>query len=230
MCWVVFGYKNYMTQLTLSTFKHAAKEFVLELNATTIPSLYGITDGKAVGTYVEQTFHRYLLAKYSYTPGNSAIGIDFPELEIDLKVTSIRQPQSSCPFRDASQKVYGLGYHLLIFVYEKTDEHMLSAARLNFQHVIFVSREKTGDYQTTYGLREILRRHGNKDDVVAFLEERNLPLDEIGRELLAERIIIQPPEQGYLTISNALQWRLRYDRIITLVKLGTTEGLENLLV
>lgn len=219
-----------MTQLTLPIFKTAAREFALELSATAISSLYDITDGKAVGTYVEQTFHRYLLAKYSYTPGSSASGIDFPELEVDLKVTSIRQPQSSCPFRDASQKVYGLGYHLLVLAYEKTDDRVLSAARLNFQHAIFVSRKKTGDYQTTYGLREVLRRNGNKDDVVAFLEERNLPLDEIGRELLAERLMIQPPEQGYLTISNALQWRLQYGRIIALGTLGTTEGLENLLV
>ncbi len=219
-----------MTQLTLAIFKTAAREFALELSATAISNLYGITDGKAVGTYVEQTFHRYLLAKYSYTPGSSASGIDFPELEVDLKVTSIRQPQSSCPFRDASQKVYGLGYHLLVLAYEKTDDRVLSAARLNFQHAIFVSREQTGDYQTTYGLREVLRRNGNKDDVVAFLEDRNLPLDEIGRELLAERIMVQPPEQGYLTISNALQWRLQYGRIISLGTLGKTEGLENLLV
>ncbi len=200
------------------------------MSATSIPNLYGITDSKAVGTYVEQAFHRYLVAQYYHTPGSSALGIDFPILEVDLKVTSIRQPQSSCPFRDASQKVYGLGYHLLVFVYEKNDDSVLRAARLNFPHAIFVAREQTGDYQTTYGLIEILRRNGNQDDVVAFLEERNLPLDEIGRELLAERIMAQPPALGYLTISNALQWRLQYSRIITLGTLGTTEGLENLLV
>jgi hypothetical protein len=69
----------------------------------------------------------------------------------------------------------------------------------------FVSQEKTGDYQTTYGLAGILNRNGNKDDIVAFLEERNLPLDKIGRDLLAERIVQNPPQIGYLTISNALQ-------------------------
>ncbi|MDZ4784904.1 MAG: restriction endonuclease [bacterium] len=219
-----------MTQLTLSELKTSAREFVQQLSATSISNLYGITDGKAVGTYVEQVFNRYLLTKYSYIPGSSASGIDFPELEVDLKVTSIRQPQSSCPFRDASQKIYGLGYHLLIFAYEKIDDRILHATSLNFQYAIFVARERTGDYQTTYGLREILRRDGNKDDVIAFLEERNLPLDEIGRELLAERIMQQPPKLGYLTISNALQWRLQYSRIITLATTGTTEGLENILV
>jgi len=203
-----------MQVLTLPLLKTEAGNFVVQLSDRQIAELYGITDGKAVGTYVEQAFNRYLTAKYSYMPGSAASGIDFPELEVDIKVTSIKQPQSSCPFRDASQKVYGLGYHLIVFAYEKIDNHESRAAVLNFQYAIFVDRERTGDYQTTYGLREIIRRNGNKDDLVAFLEERNLPLDEIGREALADRIMIQPPEQGYITISNALQWRLQYRRIV----------------
>ncbi len=216
-----------MRVLTLSFLKIEAGNFVKELKSRENSQLYGITDGKAVGTYVEQTFNQYLAIKYSYTPGSAASGIDFPELEVDLKVTSIRQPQSSCPFRDASQKVYGLGYHLLIFAYEKLDFHESRTTTLNFKHAIFLEKKRTGDYQTTYGIREILRRQGNKDDIIAFLEERNLPLDEIGRELLAERIISQPPELGYLTISNALQWRLQYRRIIDQAQLGIS-GIENL--
>ncbi|BAZ88521.1 hypothetical protein [Dolichospermum compactum] len=77
---------------------------------------------------------------------------------------------------------------------------------------------------------EIIRRNGNKDDIVAFLEERNFPLDEIGRETLAEKILQSPPEIGYLTISNALQWRLQYGRVIQVSTAGTTTGIENLLV
>ena len=114
--------------------------------ATPIADLYGITDGKKVGTYVEVVFNQYLALKYLYTLGNAASGIDFPELEVDLKVTSIKQPQSSCPYRSASQKVYGLGYNLLVFAYEKSDEHQSRTTHLNFQHVVFVAREQTGDY------------------------------------------------------------------------------------
>src|SRR6266852_2871700 len=185
------------------------------------------SDGKAVGTFIEQAFHKHLTGRYSYIPGSSASGIDLPELGIDIKVTSIRQPQSSCPFRDASQKVYGLGYHLLVYVYEKIDRHELRAAQLSIRHAIFIARERTGDYQTTYGLKGILSRNGNKDDIVAFLEERNLHLDEIGREALADRILREPPEIGYLTVSNALQWRLQYGRAIGVA--GTAEGVEDLL-
>ncbi|WP_246844314.1 hypothetical protein [Hydrocoleum sp. CS-953] len=57
----------------------------------------------------------------------------------------------------------------------------------------------------------------------------NLPLDEIGREVLAERIIRQPPQQGYITISNALQWRLQYRRIIEQAVIGNVIGVENIL-
>ena len=218
-----------MKTLTLPLFKIEAGKFVKHLSATPIYELYGITDGKAVGTYVEQAFNRHLQSNYLYTPGSAASGIDFPELEVDLKVTSIRQPQSSCPFRNATQKVYGLGYHLLVFTYEKMDDLNSQTTILNIQNAIFVERSRTGDYQTTYGLREILQRNGNQDDVVAFLEERNLPLDEIGRESLAKQIIQKPPELGYLTISNALQWRLQYRRIIDLGTSKNIAGLENIL-
>lgn len=82
------------------------------------------------------------------------------------------------------------------------------------KHTVFVERERTADYQTTKGILDILSRDGNEDDILAFLIERNLPLDEIGANLLAERILQTPPIEGYLTVSNALQWRLQYRRVI----------------
>jgi hypothetical protein len=72
------------------------------------PILYGVTDGKAIGTYLEQKFRLYLQGKYEFMKGNSASGIDFPDLLVDVKVTSVRQPQSSCPFKSARQKIFDL--------------------------------------------------------------------------------------------------------------------------
>jgi hypothetical protein len=178
------------------------------------PVLYGVTDGKAIGTYLEHKFTAYLAEKYSSQKGNSALGIDLPALEVDIKVTSIRQPQSSCPFRSATQKVFGLGYHLLIFVYDKYDDSENRTGRLDMQHTIFVDKSRTADFQTTKGITDILNREGNKDDIIAFIIERNLPVDDIGANQLAEMILDSPPSQGYLTISNALQWRLQYSRVI----------------
>jgi hypothetical protein len=152
--------------------------------------------------------------KYTYTKGSSAKGIDFPKLGVDIKVTGIRQPQSSCPFKSAHQKVYGLGYSLLVFVYDKKDDRKKRTAILNINHVVFVEAGRTADYQTTTGLHKILDNSGNADDLVAFMSECFLPLDDIQARQLAEEIIKKRPDIGYLTISNALQWRLQYSRII----------------
>lgn len=210
--------------LTIEHLLHEAARFAEIETQYDDLSLYGVTDGKAVGTYLEHKFTAYLSALYEYEPGNSASGIDFPSLSVDLKVTSTRQPQSSCPFRSASQKVFGLGYHLLVFVYDKVDNHERRTGRLNIQHTIFIDQSCTGDYQTTRGVLGILARNGNRDDLVAFLQERNLPLDDIGANDLAERILQESPNLGFLTISNALQWRLQYGRVIQ--QAGVVDGIK----
>ena len=56
----------------------------------------------------------------------------------------------------------------------------------------------------------------NKEDIIGFLQDKNVPGDEIVYNDLADEILDYPPEQGYLTISNALQWRLQYARVIAL--------------
>ncbi len=91
--------------LTFPNLLIEAKNFSVNFLAGLHLELYGITDGKAVGTFVEQAFRKHLLDKYSLEAGNSARGIDLPSIETDIKATSVRQPQSSSPFRSARQKV-----------------------------------------------------------------------------------------------------------------------------
>lgn len=191
-----------------------AQAFSVEESKHPEPSLFGVTDGKAVGTYLEHKFRIYLQNRYSFQLGNSASGIDFPGLGVDMKVTSINQPQSSCPFKSARQKIYGLGYSLVVFVYDKLDEPGARTATLRITDAVFVEKHRTADFQMTRGLRQILANEGNVDDLIAFMVEKNLPVDEIELKNLAEEILANQPEQGYLTISNALQWRLQYGRVI----------------
>ncbi len=122
-----------------------------------------------------------------------------------MKTTSIRQPQSSCPFRSARQKIYGLGYHLLVFVYDKTDDQEQKTAKLDIRHTVFVDASRTSDYQTTTGLLKILDNDANSDDILAYFSERNLPLDQIQAEALAEEVLSIRPLEGYLTSSPVLQ-------------------------
>jgi len=203
-----------MRELTCDAVMAEARVFAELESPHREPSLYGVTDGKAVGTYFEQKFRAYLHGKYEFQEGSSAKGIDFPELDVDMKFTSIKQPQSSCPYKSARQKIYGLGYSLLVFVYEKTDDPATATGQLNVLHVVFVEKERTADFQTTTGLRGILQNGGNKDDLIAFMQDRMLPVDDIEASRIADELLAKPPEVGYLTISNALQWRLQYRRVI----------------
>lgn len=171
-----------------------------------------------MGTYLEQKFRAYLLdAGYRFVDGNSASGIDFPGLEVDIKVTSIVQPQSSCPYKSAQQKIFGLGYSLLVFVYDKL-ENADQTSTLDIKHTLFIDAAHTADFQMTRGLRAILDNQGNIEDLMAFISDRNLPVDEIELERIAQELLLQRPKEGYLTISNALQWRLQYGRAIELAR------------
>ncbi|MCB9431316.1 MAG: restriction endonuclease [Ardenticatenaceae bacterium] len=171
-------------------------------------SLYGVTDGKAIGTYLEHKFQQYLRQRYIYAEGSSAKGVDFPELDVDMKVTRITQPQSSCPFRSARQKVYGLGYSLLVFVYDKIDDHAEQTGQLDILSTTFIESQRTADYQTTTGLYQLLNNSGNLDDIIAFLTDRFLPVDEVQVVQLAEEILTHPPTIWLFDyFENALQWR-----------------------
>ena len=214
-------------KLTRQKLIELAKEFCATESRTNHKELFGITDGKAVGTHVEHLFQALVLAKYDISSGSSAKGIDLPGINTDIKVTSIKQPQSSCPFKSAREKVYGLSYDLLLFVYDKQDDRRRRAVRLNFVCCALIEQRRTADFQTTRGLLEILKRDGNRDDIIAFLEERNLPADEIGLNQLADEIMKNSPTEGYLTVSNALQWRLQYGRIVGLEK--SIDGVEKIL-
>lgn len=178
--------------------------------------LIGVTDGKAVGTYVEHKFQHFLQSNYIVDVGSSAKGIDLPgaDIQTDIKVTSVTQPQSSCPFKNARQKIFGLGYNLLVFVYDKCDTS--DACALHFTHCTFIGKERTADFTITRRLREMVYDGANKEDIIGFLQDKNVPGDEIIYNDLADEILAYPPKQGYLTISNALQWRLQYARVIAL--------------
>lgn len=207
-------------KLTTQNLIAEARNFCEEESKFNNKSLFGITDGKAVGTFIEHKFTSHLQTIYSVTIGSSANGIDLPsgEINTDIKVTSIEQPQSSCPFRNPRQKIYGLGYNLLLFVYEKTDDRRKKTARLNFVSCSFIEKHRTADYQMTKTIRQMIENKANTEEIIAYFNDRNLPADEITMTQLAEEILKNKPEQGYLTMSNALQWRLQYGRIVKLTE------------
>lgn len=97
-------------------------------------------------------------------------------------------------------------------IYGATDGKVVGT--YDIRHVIFVDKNKTADFQLTTAIQKILTNDGNKDDLLALFMDRNLPIDDVMGSMLAEEILKCPPKIGYLTISNALQWRLQYGRVI----------------
>lgn len=205
-----------MKKMNIDDLKKEAKVFCEMIKKENHKELIGVTDGKVVGTYVEHRFQNYIASKYEVDIGSSAKGIDLPSdaIETDIKVTSITQPQSSCPFKNARQKIFGLGYNLLVFVYDKHDTQ--TTCELDFKYCTFIDRSRTADYTITKRLREMVKDGANKEDIVGFFIDKNVPGDELVYSDLAEEVLSHTPEQGYLTISNALQWRLQYARVIVL--------------
>ena len=213
-------------KLTIETLITEAEIFCKLNSGVYKPELFGITDGKAVGTYVEHLFQKHLEENYDLSVGNSASGLDLPSVNTDIKVTSIRRPQSSCPFKDSKQKIFGLGYNLIVFVYDKHDDLQSKRGMLDFVACSFVDKNRTADYQTTTGIQKIISNQGNQDDVFAFLVDHNIPGDEVSLYEMSGEILRNPPQIGYLTISNALQWRLQYGRIVSLT--DNVDGIEQI--
>ena len=205
-----------MKELNITELIKSAEAFCKIESGKYRNELFGVTDGKAIGTFVEHMFQNYLSKHYKMKVGSSANGLDLPSVNTDIKVTSIKQPQSSCPFKDSKQKIYGLGYNLIVFVYKKVDDTKQKKGMLEFVSCTYIDKTRTADYQTTTGLIHIIENKGNADDVFAFLNDHKIPADEVTLMNMAKDILKNPPIVGYLTISNALQWRLQYGRIVTL--------------
>lgn len=211
------------TELTIPLLCQEAAAFADVESSYPEPTLYGVTDGKAIGTYLEHKFRAHLEGKYTFTPCNSASGIDFSDLQVDMKVTAITQPQSSCPFKSVRQKIFGLGYSVLVFVYEKKDDPSTTTAVLNILHTVLVEAHRTADFTMTRLIRQHLDAGCNAEDLIGLMHDKNLPIDDVEANDIAEELLKEPCEQGYLTISNALQWRLQYARVIE--QAGKVDGI-----
>jgi hypothetical protein len=71
--------------LTVQVLQKEASGFAKAQSKHAEPSLFGVTDGKAIGTYLEHKFQTHLQSRFAYGRRNSAKGIDFPGLGVDIK-------------------------------------------------------------------------------------------------------------------------------------------------
>jgi hypothetical protein len=110
----------------------------------------------------------------------------------------------------------------MLFVYRKTDTE--TECKLPILVTRYIPREHIADFGMTRRIQELIKDGGNAQDMFAYFVDRNLPVDDATRLEYAQWLMANPPKTGYLTISNALQWRLQYNRVIT----SDLEGVVNL--
>lgn len=72
---------------TVRNLCNVAKDFCDQESKKWHTDLFGITDGKAIGTYVEHLFESYLSNKFDIRKGNSAAGLD---LSYIIKTATIK--------------------------------------------------------------------------------------------------------------------------------------------
>lgn len=70
--------------LTIKSLIREAKQFCALNSGIYKSELFGVTDGKAVGTFVEHLFQKHLAKRYDLTVGNSANGLDLPSVNTDI--------------------------------------------------------------------------------------------------------------------------------------------------
>jgi hypothetical protein len=104
------------------------------------------TDGKSLGTYIEKLLKAEIARtlRVSIT-GSSALGVDIPELGVNTKATSDRQPQSSEPFSSAYERVLGARFDILVCIYNGEDFWSSRSAHLQIVSAHYLKKTEVAD-------------------------------------------------------------------------------------
>jgi hypothetical protein len=190
--------------LTPKLLLEAARGVVGELNE----SYGGGRLTKTSATAIEQRLHEYLGRRYIVDRGNAASGADLPALGYDIKVTSMRKPQSSAPYRGISEKIFGLPYGILVLPYSD------SRGRVTFGEPVLLRPEETADRRLTAQLNEMKKQGVGWGQFIGFLRAITPDVEPVELERLASRIVDEEIPSGRVGLSDARQWRVRYGEAI----------------
>lgn len=215
------SHRQALPRLSQARLLNATADFLREFSGRPLPVEFVRvrSDSSRLGSELERLLKEHLIGRFRFNPGSRGQGVDFPDLNIDLKVTSIVKPQCSAPLAGTHEKIYGLPYNLLLVVYEWKSGPK-GRQTLEFMAPILIPRRKTGDHRLTATIRDILDnpqlpRSAKKQLITRLIKDESVLYVE--RELapkIAERVLREKPEQGKLTLSSAAQWRANFGRAI----------------
>jgi hypothetical protein len=116
------------------------------------------TDSKSLGTIIEKFIKAEISRMLTLTvSGSSASGVDIPELDLNLKTTSDRQPQSSEPFVSAYQRILGADHDVLVCIYNGEEFHEQHVPLKIIRHR-FLRQTQAADKVLCSGAQPLQRR------------------------------------------------------------------------
>ena len=201
---------NDADELNLRNYFDTVEEFCADIESRTVPTDESDTS-KRIGTYFEEELRVWFEEKHGLvSEGSVAKGIDLPAFNLDVKTTSNRQPQSSSPFDDPGERITGVDYNILLFVYDK--QSVEDGNQFGIVSCVYIPKERASDY----------RKSENASKLVADYREGKLSESELREQLEEltgigaisddkfEEIKENPPEKGAITMTPAVQWRFNY--------------------
>lgn len=142
-------------QYKLLDYKHIITEFIsyIESNYNDLLNV----EVKTRATLVGEKFKAFISEKIDFIiNGSSASGIDLPIFNTDIKCTSINLPQSSSPYKSIEEKLFGLDYNILLFIYSINDN------KFKFEHCVYIPKNMTGCKNATKLLKKLTQENLNK--------------------------------------------------------------------
>jgi hypothetical protein len=117
---------------------------------------FEISDGKSIGTFIEKLLTvLFSIKKGCVFTGSAAKGVDLPELNLGIKATSDRQPQSSEAFKNAYERIFGIENALLVFIYNGTAYLSEGEANLRCVQHYLLSETNVADKGLCTSAREV---------------------------------------------------------------------------
>lgn len=171
----------------------AREAWLTHISRTKLPPK---TDGKSLGTCIEKLLKAEISRQLGVPlTGSAAAGVDIPELLLNTKATSDKQPQSSEPFDSPYERVLGAKFDILACVYNgKEFLQLQTATSLQITAAMYYERTEVADQQLCESAR-LLRE----------LIQKKIVDEQLGRRALRAIVYAKKSSSGYKTLRKGFQ-------------------------
>jgi hypothetical protein len=206
--------ENDSGELDLRNYFDTIEQFCADIESRTVPESKSSTS-KQIGTYFEKELRNWFEENHGLvSEGSVAEDIDLPAFNLDVKTTSESQPQSSSTFEDPGERITGVDYNILLFVYDKKPVN--DGNKFEIKTCAYIPKERASDYRKSADAVKLVADYRDGKLTEPELRAQLEDLTGIGAisDEKFEEIKENPPEKGAITITPAMQWRFNYNKMV----------------